>query len=469
MTASPLPDGTLAGYRLVRKIGFGTRSDVYLGVGVTGTVALKVFRGEASIESIASELDALGRVESPHLVRLLDVSNGPEGPPVLILERASRGSVAVHLAERETIECGEVVTLLAPIAALVAELHDAGVAHTRIGAAAVHLGAEGQPVLLGLGHCELFAAAGTMAAIDTEPAAAVDRDALARFALALLERVRTTAGDNRTRDLESWIESAPRAYEFPGELAERLFSCAEAMPVAIAASGERGTGRALPARIVAVESPAPVSSASEPVGADHPPGWMPAWVANLLVEYPAEMFKKRFASAAKGVRPRFWIAATAVALALVVAIALIPSGGVPAERSSRRAPVVTRSSPIPSPAPMPDDPLLAAKALLALRQTCFRDRSILCLDGVDEASSGAFSIDAALIQQIQTGGEIPASTRTVAATLRLRLTERLGDTALIDLGGQSEPASILVIKTKAGWRIRDILSGAQASPTPASG
>ena len=237
MTAAPLPDGTLAGYRLVRKIGFGTRSDVYLGVGVTGTVALKVFRAETSTESIGAELDALGRVESPHLVRLLDVSNGPEGPPVLILERVGRGSVSTLIAERETIECGEAVTLLAPIASLIAELHDAGIAHGRIGAPTVYLGAEGQPVLLGLGHCELFASGGTMAAIDTEVAAAADRDALAAFALALLERVRKTAGDNRTRDLESWIESAPRAYEFPGELAERLFSCAEAMPVAMAASG----------------------------------------------------------------------------------------------------------------------------------------------------------------------------------------------------------------------------------------
>jgi hypothetical protein len=465
MTAAPLPDGSLAGYRLVRKIGFGSRSDVYLGVGSTGTVALKVFRSDATSESVGAELDALGRVDSPHLVRLLDISNGSEGPPVLILERVELGSVATLLAAREVIECGEAVTLLAPLAALIRELHDAGVAHGRIGAPSVHLGTEGQPILLGLGHCELFAAGGTMAAIDAEPAAGTDRDALAAFALTVLERVRNIPGDNRARDLEGWIESAPRAYEFPGELAERLFACAEALPVAM--PGERSPVHAVPARIVAAEQTARIVSSPIPSAPEQRPSWLPDWAANLLVENPTTMAKKRFLHFAKGVRPRFWIVAGGVTVALILAIALIPSGGPAATRAAQPATVVTRSTPLPSATPLPEDPLLAAKALLARRKTCFRDLSILCLDDVDEASSGAFSSDAALIQKVESGGEIPQSVDDVGATPTL--TERLGDTALIGLGAQSQPSSILVIRTKAGWRIRDILSGAQASPAPVSG
>jgi eukaryotic-like serine/threonine-protein kinase len=106
--------------------------------------------------------------------------------------------------------------------------------------------------------------------------------------------------------------------------------------------------------------------------------------------------------------------------------------------------------------------LPASGILLKARVACFHDLSILCLDGVDEASSAAFTADSGAIQQIQGGGEIPQPAPTAGAVLAL--TERLGDTALISVGGQSSPASILVIRTKAGWRIRDYLSGEQATP-----
>jgi hypothetical protein len=115
-------------------------------------------------------------------------------------------------------------------------------------------------------------------------------------------------------------------------------------------------------------------------------------------------------------------------------------------------------------APLPDDPLLASKILLRARTNCFRDLSILCLDGVDEASSAAFASDAALIQQVQGGGELPNT--VVAGGAQFTLVERLGDTALISLGAHSSPASILAIRTKGGWRIRDYVTGVQATSTP---
>src|ERR1019366_6052221 len=183
MTAPSVPDGSLAGFRLVRKLAAGSRADVYLGVGSTGVVALKVFAPGTSAESVGSELDSLGRLDSSHLVRLLDVSNSVGERPVLVFERVAGGSVAALLGDRAELECGEAVTLLAPLAALVAELHYVGVAHRRIGAASVHLDAAGKPVLLGLGHCMLFAAGSRMAVIDTEPAAAQDRDSLAALTL----------------------------------------------------------------------------------------------------------------------------------------------------------------------------------------------------------------------------------------------------------------------------------------------
>jgi hypothetical protein len=328
----------------------------------------------------------------------------------------------------------------------------------------VHLGAEGQPVLLGLGHCRLFAPGGTMAAIDTEPAAVADRDALASVAVSVLERVRAGAGDRRAGDLMRWIESAPRACEFPGELAERLFACAEALPVGV--SGERSGAPAVPARTVTAEPPAERELDTAPNAVERPESRLPEWASGILLENPIDLARKRGIALAKGVRPRFWIVAGGVAAGLVLAIALIPSGGTPPSTPAVAASVAGESSPVPTVSPvrqgplLADDPLPAAKVLLTARETCFRDLSILCLDGVDEASSGAFTGDAALIQQVQNGGEISKSVTGDGASPTL--TERLGNSALISLG----TASILVIKTKAGWRIRDFLTGAQATATP---
>jgi hypothetical protein len=37
--------------------------------------------------------------------------------------------------------------------------------------------------------------------------------------------------------------------------------------------------------------------------------------------------------------------------------------------------------------------------------------------------------------------------------------ERLGDSVLIALGPDSRPASVLLMKGEAGWRIRDYIAG----------
>jgi eukaryotic-like serine/threonine-protein kinase len=476
MTAAPLPDGTLAGYRLVRRLGSGSRADVYLGVGSTASVALKVFRAETNRDSIAAELEALGRVESPHLPQLVDISTATDGTPILVLERIGQGSLSTRLAARESIECGEAVTLLAPLATLLGELADGGVAHTRIGAASVFLGSDGGPVLMGFGHCLLFEAGGTMAAIDADPAAATDRNAFARLAIDVLSRVRDAGTSNRVGDLVRWIEEAPRAYEFPSELAERLFACAEPLPIAM--STTHPAASTVPSRVVPESKPVPepwppppvphdpMSRAAVPVGSEEPPSQLPTWLTELLQDNPAAVLKKRAIAFARGVRPRFWVIAATALVGLVIAATLIPSGGAPTAEPV--PPTEVPSAPVPTrkPAALPDDPLEASKILLVTRATCLHDLSILCLDGVDEASSSAFTTDAASVQQVQQGGELPQD--AIPTGTQLVLTERLGDTALIGLtppgaAAKGTPVSILVIRTKTGWRIRDYLSGAQAT------
>ena len=125
----------------------------------------------------------------------------------------------------------------------------------------------------------------------------------------------------------------------------------------------------------------------------------------------------------------------------------------------------TSPDPLPSADPvLSDDPVAALGALLAERERCIRDLSVLCLDGVLQKGSAAMERDAAIIRSIQKGGEVPPEAAIAAGGLTL--VERLGDSALVSLNApgasppgaaQRTPASTLVMRGEAGWRIRDYL------------
>ena len=65
--------------------------------------------------------------------------------------------------------------------------------------------------------------------------------------------------------------------------------------------------------------------------------------------------------------------------------------------------------------------------------------------------------DRAALDALVADGEQPALLDAASATI----VERLGDTVLISLGPDSEPASVLLMKGEAGWRVRDYLSQRQ--------
>ncbi|MEV8212098.1 hypothetical protein [Leifsonia sp. NPDC077715] len=115
------------------------------------------------------------------------------------------------------------------------------------------------------------------------------------------------------------------------------------------------------------------------------------------------------------------------------------------------------------PAPEPGgreaaDPVVAAAAVLAARHACFAERraSPACLAGVLDA-------EPAFVAQ-----ETDALTRSGAADERdftgasLSLLERWGDAALIAAAPdaartpKSEPASLLLVRSEAGWRLRAV-------------
>ena len=104
-----------------------------------------------------------------------------------------------------------------------------------------------------------------------------------------------------------------------------------------------------------------------------------------------------------------------------------------------------------------DDPLAAVPRLLDLRSRCLRDLSILCLDGVAAGGSRRRSaIDEAVIRAIRDGQVNPASVDIPDA--RRCWSSGWETSALVVLGTDSEPASLLLMKGEAGWRIRAYLA-----------
>jgi serine/threonine protein kinase len=522
---------TLAGFRLVRRLGTGTRAEVFLGVavddssGLPRTAALKVFRPDLPREDAGRELESLGRASLPHVVRLLDVSLGPSGLPLLILDRIGRGSLAALLAERQSIEAGEAVTILAPLCTTLTDLHRLGVVHSAVSAASVHFGLSGEPILIGFGRSIVLQPDLSLAALDSVAPVIVERDRLAALATGVLSRVRDGHGLSALRDLQGWLADSAggRRFEFAVELGERLFGIADSIPIAFA--GVDGARRLVPGRLDAASVPVPVPVAvgvPVSVGVAVPvPIPVPVPVANAGSEMDAAMRRRpRAAGSANsaevfhaesgrhrgtarvsgtlvrvlavgpgeilgsarqraldlvhGVRARFWVASGAVVVALIAAIALVPeseaaSGAAPTSAgpsSAGASATATASSSSSSPDPRANpalsiDPLAALTGLLVARAECFRQLSVLCLDAVDEPLSDAHSADAAAILAVRAGGEVPADAALLAPSPTL--IERLGDSVLVALGPESTPASVLVIRTEAGWRIHSFQGGTPVS------
>ena len=395
---------TVAGYRIIRKLGSGSRADVFLGHAGGAeprTAALKVFLPSTAPESVDAELRALTAASHAHTVQLRDLSGGADGRPVLVLERLELGSLAQLLAQRRQLAAGEAVTILAPLAAAVVAMQASGVTHGAITASRVLFRESGAPVLSGFGH----AAVGD--------ATDVDRRALAALAATVLERVPVAA---QVRDWLATLVGYPES--LPAQLSERVFALAAASPVRFAADA---APEPVPLRTTTAE---PVELAETPTQK----GWFDPYLERIPLRF----------------REPKWLAITAGALTLVIAIS-IPSGGSAGELTPTAAPTAAASGAV-----VEDDPVDAFETLARVRNDCIRDLSILCLDTVLQPDTAAMADDVELIRSIERGdGGAPR-----IAPTEIELAERMGDAALLTYLDNEQPASVLVIKTEAGWRIR---------------
>jgi hypothetical protein len=418
---------------LLRTIGVGSRAEVFLAHPLradadAAPAVIKVYGPAVSDESIVAEVEALSRAAGDHVVRVLDVTPTAEGAPALILSRHAAGSLARLLGDRQHLEAGEAITVLAPVAATLARLHAAGVAHGGIGPGAVLFDAAGSPTLACFGRASLFAAGLPAAALEAEQSVLADVLAFGSLAAGILDGAGAAALAHRAR-----TEAAPGPW-LTG-FAEALFDLAEPLPVDLRPRAEVDHVP-FPSRLVAAQPPA--------LPPAEPPA-VPAWHGLL----------ERARKALGRVRRTVWIAAGAALVALVVALVVVPQGGTPATARPSASPS-TPAPARPDPGPVTsDDPVAAALVLLEVREQCIRALSVECLDDVDQRDTAAFGVDRGLIRDILDGGESSALPGIDPAAVAL--VQRLGDSALVSLGPDSEPASVLLVKGEAGWRIRDYL------------
>lgn len=488
------------GYRVLRGLGSGERAEVLLAAGGAEPVALKRFQPHVGLERVLIELDAVERIDAPHLPRVRDLTTGAQGEPVVVLDRWSPFTLGALLARRGAISAGEAVTLLAPIAETVERMHAAGFAHGSLGPGSVHLALDGAPVLGGLGSLVRFAA-GPVSEAAREASAEAGRDAqsLTALALTVAEHLDRSGADLR-RSIEELAASGPQASPRRAfDLLEVLFGAAPAAAVRFPGTGRRASER--PAGLPPAQ---PASTGSEE-REDVPPrsgpiGWLaaaqlPEWLERLVDAEGAAVQRwaplRRLRRSAASVRPGFRV------LGAVAAVALLALGGVVLQRAgSQREGSATAAQQMPIPARdasaersgggtvetggtgssgesgpgaggpdgleaavAGDDAVAAAAALLELRDDCLGRAEHACLDGVVPAGSALMAADRARIDATQRDG---AAAERLAAPADLRVVQELGGAVLLEASfpeavPQTAAASLLIVRSEAGWRLRDLL------------
>ncbi|MGI8870856.1 MAG: serine/threonine-protein kinase, partial [Mycobacteriales bacterium] len=161
----------VSGYAAEELIGFGASGEVWRGVEIaTGeVVALKRLRevSEPARDRLRREAAVMAELDHPHLLRLrAAVRDTTDDATVetLVVDYAARGSLAALLRVRPRLTPGEVVTIIAPIAAALAYVHDEGLVHGDVAPANILFTSEGRPMLADLGIARALGADGPAAA-----------------------------------------------------------------------------------------------------------------------------------------------------------------------------------------------------------------------------------------------------------------------------------------------------------------
>jgi len=404
---------------------------------------------------------ALLSARSDHLPRVLDVSSLGEHRE-LVLEPIAGPSLAALLAHRRRVTAGEAVTVVIGAVRAVAALHDAGYCVVDLGDDGIRFDVDGRPVVIGLDGVRETIQAGAAAQGDDWRAVAALADRLGIIAHGRSGGALGPAQLGLGLALAAVAAQGGAAVE---GLEDALFEVAEPSAVrlsaadAAAADGQAGLAPGAQRRRAKASHRRP--SGSRVIEA------FEAGPAALLAG-PRERVRALAGDAAARLsgRARLLVLGGAVAALLtVVAVLLLPAGGgaqsgtpqprraAPASTSPTAAAGEARPSSERASAAAPDrgaaltepDPVAAATVLLTERDAC-----------LDVAAAGRGACLGRVADGAASALDEPA--RPLAG-LAPSLLERTGDTALIALtpsDAKTRPASALLMRTEAGWRLRQL-------------
>lgn len=404
---------------------------------------------------------ALDRVDADGLVRIHDVLSDEHGPSAII-DHVQGRSFADHLAARSRWAAGEAVAVLARLGSTVAAMHRAGVAFGGWGASSLVVAEEGI-VLAEVTDAALFEPHAPEIVLAHVTEVAGDRELLRSLASDVLWRV----DGSRAAEAHGL---AQELVTVPGEtvvtvLLGRLEELAAPVPLA---ETDRGVVPATAERPALHVADAPDTSPA----VEHLSGardllarWVGPSLTDRVVDVLADLRARlSLVGGVLGAMPR------ARRVVLVGGAAAITTAGLlsavvssPAEQPEAPTPIRPPIEALTEPdhdgraAGFPgdagsSDPAEAALELLARREECFRELSMLCLETVDQSGSAALASDRAWMSQLQNGAEVE---RASVAPVAPRIIEQLGDSVLVELGPETAPASLLMMRSEAGWRIRD--------------
>lgn len=390
-------------------------------------------------------ISALDRLQTAGIVGPIDVLDDG-GTPALLLPHQRGATLSDLLASRLQWQAGEAVAVLAPLVEVLDGMHDAGVAHGGLTAGRVTMLLDGVWIA-GFDSAELFPARAPEVVRESVLGVTRDREALRSLAVDILSRVggsRATAAHELGMRLQT--ASGARIAE---QLGVGLAELAAAIPVVMHDPDPRDEGMPhAPAGAVATREELPSNVRARIL----------ARAAQLVAS-----LREVLAGMPSG-RRRIVVGGGAAVAVAGLLLAVIPPGDrdeVPSTQEESGSHADPASPPAPEGTPEGDpmgepgrldDPAEAAIALVEQREECFRQLSVLCLDGVDQIGSEALSVDRSAMLRLQDGGEdVSPKVDPVAA----RVVERLGDSALVEIGPETAPASLLMMRSEAGWRIRD--------------
>ena len=501
-----------------------------------GTLAIKLYRAGTPQHDWLTEVAALERCAGAHVVGLSDIAAAAADRTALVLERLEGASLETLLRERAQLSVGEAITITAPIVETIERMHVSGVVHGAVNARSVLFARDGAPVLARFGSALLIEPEMPRARRAASPGLMLDVSATVELAASVL---RSLPVDREVLALLAWLENNGHGHapDVLAELTSKLYDLGE--PAAVQfheesqfelASTSRETawrsvqvGHAIRSGRASHFEPAtgrrdipsfgierqrnhelagPIHEATDDASigiqattAFLLPTWLTVqldqWLAKgrplarareaIALRVPAELAER--AAAARTslllVRPRVWLIAAGVLVALVTAVNVVAPpaadntatdmniyGGIGPgidneidvghQRPDAPAELM-KPSVAQHPAILADDPVAAAVELIAARERCMHDRSVLCLDGIAQAGSAALVDDQNLVRSLQDGAELTASWSLDANNITVL--ERLGGSVLLGITVQNDTVkTILMMKGDAGWRFRDYLS-----------